>query len=137
MSNPQRRTKRKASVPNEAKKPSRATQSLGPATNLHTEASTNALGTDMLQSAPQSSKKGHGRSSSQYPDYFFKPKENLLEGRRGSRYDTSKPKTFKLTQPDENLARFIFHSQADPKKRGLETQSMHNYNSPGAGVLGS
>ena len=48
----------------------------------------------------------------------------------------SKPKTFKLTQPDENLARFIFHSQMDPKKRALETQSMHNYNSP-PGVLGS
>ena len=47
MSNPERRTKRKASVPQEAKQPSRVTNSLGPSTNFNTEASTNAIGGDM------------------------------------------------------------------------------------------
>lgn len=36
-------------------------------------------------------------SGGKYPDYFFKPKENLFEGKRGSRYDISKPRTFNLT----------------------------------------
>ena len=117
VSNPKRRTHRKAGIPDEAR--SRITQSLGPTAGLNTEASTLLGGADMLKSADQSTHKV--KSNSQYPDYFFKPKENLFEGRRGSRYDTSKPRTFKLTQPDTNLARFVFNSAADPKKRGLET----------------
>jgi hypothetical protein len=52
--------------------------------------------------------KGGSKGGLAYPNYFYKPNENLLEGKRGSRYDSTKPKTFNLTQPDTNLARFVF-----------------------------
>ena len=48
------------------------------------------------------------KASSPYPKYFYKPKDNMLDVRRGSRYDSSKPKSFHLTQPDANLAKFLF-----------------------------
>ena len=37
------------------------------------------------------------KGGSSYPQYFYKPKENLFEGKRGSRYDSTKPRTFNLT----------------------------------------
>ena len=72
------------------------------------------------------------KEGSQYPGYFYKPKENLFEGKRGSRYDSTKPRTFNLTQPDTTLARFVFQNQ-ERNKRDRDTQSMNAYNSP-AGV---
>ena len=128
---PSKKIKRKADVPAVAK-PVRATQSIGPS-GAATEASTRNA--DYSRTIGNSSVT-KGQNESPYPDYFFKPKENLFEGARGSRYDSNKPKAFHLTQPDTNLAKFVFSTQQDfHKKRGPETQSLNNYNSPLQGGL--
>lgn len=47
-------------------------------------------------------------TKSSYPSYFYTPQENLLDAKRGTRYDRGQPKAFHLTQPDNNLAKFVF-----------------------------
>ena len=124
---PSKKVKRKADVPNVAKSV-RATQSLGPS-GVATEASTKMIVADYSCATGNMSVTKGSKVNSKYPDYFFKPRENLFEGNRGSRYNTSKPQTFNLTQPDTNLAKFVFSTQQDfNKKSGNETQSL--YNSP-------
>lgn len=52
-----------------------------------------------------------------YPNYFYNPKENLFDSKRQSRYDKGKPKAFHLTQPDTNLAKFLFNHQEVKRKQ--------------------
>ena len=76
--------------------------------------------------------KGGSKASemSPYPNYFYTPKQNLFEKKRGSRYDKGhSQKPFHLTQPDTNFAKFIF-SNAESKKRPGESQSMVNAYQP-------
>ena len=66
-----------------------------------------------------------GSKKSAYPNYFFTPKENVFESKRGSRYEKGQPQAFHLTQPDTNLAKFVFMKHEN-KKRPLDSHSMIN-----------
>ena len=75
-----------------------------------------------------------GATASNYPNYFYTPKENVFESKRGSRYDKGQPKAFHLTQPDNDLAKFVFMTQEGKNKRPGDSQSMINaYNPRGRG----
>ena len=121
-----KRIKRKQSIPLTSKRQVlRGTQSVGPS-ELKTEVSTLAEGVapSFNVTTNQSVTK---KSASNYPSYFYNPKENLFEQPRASRHNNAQqPKAFHLTQVDSNMAKFIFTSQY---KRSGETQSMHAYQS--------
>ena len=53
-------------------------------------------------------KGGQSTTNSQYPGYFYNPKDNIFDKKRDSRYSKGQAKAFNLTQPDSNLAKFIF-----------------------------
>jgi len=85
-----------------AAKPNRTSQSVG---GMQSEASTQMMTkVDAQTSGSRTVTKAGSRAASNYPDYFLKPKDNLLEGQRGSRYDQNKPRTFNLTVPETSLA---------------------------------
>ena len=83
--------------------PPRLTQSVGPSP-------TDGSFADAITTAANTSTSvTKGAKTSPYPNYFFTPKENVFESKRGSRYDKGQlPKAFHLTQPDTNLAKFVF-----------------------------
>ena len=94
-----KKVKRKASIPAPTAAP-RMTQSVGPSV-LNTDGSQDDLATAAKTNNAASVTKGTrtNKSSSQYPSYFFTPKENVFESKRGSKLDksTGKPKAFHLT----------------------------------------
>jgi len=69
-------------VPIEAKSPSKVSVGISA---LNTDASTMIGQPNEISRTYTSVTKGG--SESKYPGYFFKPKENIFEGQRGSRYD--------------------------------------------------
>jgi len=117
------RVRRKASIPSAAKA-SRLNQSLGSVEvcMIGTEASTMTDGGNIY---PQASVTKESKGSA-YPSYFYNPKENLFESKRGSRYESNKPRAFHLTQPDSNLAKFVFLNQGQ-KRPQFDSQSQHAY----------
>jgi len=128
-----KKTKRKQSIPT-----ARMAQSVGPSV-MNTEASTmhqDATTAANLTATNASVVKG-AKSNSSYPDYFYQPKDNLFDSKRQSRYDKGQPKAFHLTQPDTNLAKFLFNHQEN-KKRQADSQSLNNvYQSPAGGAFAS
>ena len=117
--------KRKASIPAPSKgHVPRMAQSVGPSI-LQTDGSMEDLPT-AAKTTNVSVTKGTSNKGSSYPNYFFTPKENVFEAKRGSRYDKGKqPKAFHLTQPDTSLAKFVFLTK-ESKKPERGSQSMVN-----------
>lgn len=115
-----KKVKRKASIPAPTSAP-RMAQSVG-ASVLNTDGSQDDIVTAAKTNNASVTKGTTGRtnkSSSQYPSYFFTPKENVFESKRASKLDKSngKPQAFHLTQPDTNLAKFVFLNK-ESKKTG-------------------
>ena len=108
VSQTHKKIKRKASIP--ANKATRLTQSVGPTTINNTEISTMVDGTNYAPGTTHMSvtKGTQSTTNSAYPSYFYTPKDNIFEKKRDSRYSKGQPKAFNLTQPDSNLAKFIF-----------------------------
>ena len=136
VSQTHKKIKRKASIP--ANKAARLTQSVGPTTINNTEISTMVDGTNYAPGTTHMSvtKGTQSTTNSAYPSYFYTPKDNIFEKKRDSRYSKGQPKAFNLTQPDSNLAKFIFANQ-ERSKRGGESQSMVNAYSPPPNALNS
>jgi len=106
---------RKASIPSDFK---RSAKSVGPSilqneisiideTTTATNANTTQLSIEKTKDKP-------------YPDYFYTPKENLFEARRGSRYDKRYP-PFHLTQVDPSMSKLIFSSIENKRLRPTDT----------------
>lgn len=128
-----KKVKRKASIPAPVSQPKpRQAQSVGP-TAMQTDASQDEFATAAKTSNASMTRGTTNKSSVNYPSYFFKPKENIFDSKRGSKYfggdksvgGISQPKAFHLTQVDSNLAKTVFLSKVS--KRPLrDTQSVQN-----------
>ena len=110
-----KKIKRKDSVPT-AEKLARSAQSHAP-TFIATE-NNSTMGQDATTAAQTANFSiNKGSTKSNFPNYFYAPKENVFESKRGSRYNKGQPKAFHLTQPDNNLAKCIFLNQEGKNKR--------------------
>ena len=131
-----KKVKRKASIPPPPKN-LRLAQSQG--------ASIIKVDTDSIHEGAQTATAAHTSAnisvtkmaSTHYPSYFYTPKENVFDSKRGSRYDKGQPKSFHLTQPDSNFAKFVFASQ-EPKPSVIgDSQSVVNYDTRPHGQFAS
>lgn len=72
---------RKESVPAASVAAKRTTQSLGPTAGFDTDGSMIEIGSTAAYTTNVSVTKG-SKSSNQYPNYFYTPKENLFDSKR-------------------------------------------------------
>ena len=113
----QKKFKRKASVPAAVTKSAavRATHSVGPPQSQSAEPSMIDVNATTAAQTTTNSVAGGRSNNNQYTSYFYTPKDNLFDSKRGSRYDKGQ-KPFHLSQPDTNLAKFVFSNQESKKK---------------------